>query len=215
VTDLVGFLFADWGGQAVAEERSFLTGRVGERLFGENVSFVDDVHDPRQAGPPWDGEGVPRQRVALVERGVVTDLVYSRASAAEAGRPATGHGLPLPNEIGEVPVNIVMEGGEQTLDQMIAGTARGILVTRFWYVREVDPMTKRLTGMTRDGTFLRDDGRVRHGLIDLRFNQGLLEMLRSVAALGTSERASGEEGFDMVVPPIRVDGFRFTGVAGR
>jgi PmbA protein len=215
VTDLFGFLFAEWGAQAVAEERSFLAGRMGERLFGENVTFVDDVYDPRQAGPPWDGEGVPRQRVVLVERGVVKDVVYSRASAAEAGRPPTGHGLPLPNEIGELPVHIVMEGGSQTLEQMIAGTTRGILVTRFWYVREVDPMTKLLTGMTRDGTFLIEDGRVRHGLIDLRFNQGLLEMLRSVAALGPSVRASGEEGFDMVVPPMKVDGFRFTGASGR
>jgi predicted Zn-dependent protease len=215
VTDLFGFLFAEWGAQAVAEERSFLAGRVGERLFGENVSFVDDVRHPQQAGPPWDGEGVPRERVVLVERGVVKDVVYSRTSAAEAGRAPTGHGLPLPNEIGELPLNVVMEGGSPTLDQMIAGTARGILITRFWYVREVDPMTKLLTGMTRDGTFLIEDGRVRHGLIDLRFNQGLLEMLRSVIALGPSVRASGEEGFDMVVPPMTVDGFRFTGAAGR
>jgi PmbA protein len=214
VTDLLGFLFSDWGGQAIEEQRSFLAGRIGERLFSEDVSIVDDVFDPRQSGPPWDGEGVPRQRVALVERGVVRQVVYGRGSAARAGRVPTGHGFPLPNELGEMPVNIVMDGGTASLDEMIASTGRGILITRFWYVREVDPMTKWLTGMTRDGTFLIEDGGVCSGLTDLRFNQGLLEMLRSVVALGPSGRASGEEGFDMVVPAMKVEGFQFTGSSG-
>jgi PmbA protein len=214
VTDLLGFLFSDWGGQAIEEQRSFLAGRIGERLFSEDVTIVDDVFDPRQSGPPWDGEGVPRQRVALVERGVVRQAVYGRGSAARAGRVPTGHGFPLPNELGEMPVNIVMDGGTASVDEMIASTGRGILITRFWYVREVDPMTKWLTGMTRDGTFLIEDGGVRSGLTDLRFNQGLLEMLRSVVALGPSGRASGEEGFDMVVPAMKVEGFQFTGSSG-
>jgi PmbA protein len=211
VTDLFGFLFSDWGGQAVEEQRSFLVGRVGEAVFGGNVTIVDDVFDPRQSGPPWDGEGVPRQRVALVERGVVRGLVYGRGSASRAHVPPTGHGLAVPDELGEMPANVVMGGGTSSLEEMIASTARGVLVTRFWYVREVDPMTKWLTGMTRDGTFLIEDGRVCSGLNDLRFNQGLLDMLRSVVALGPSVRASGEEGFDMVVPAMKVEGFRFTG----
>jgi predicted Zn-dependent protease len=126
----------------------------------------------------------------------------------------TGHGFPLPNETGEMPVNIVLEGGTGSLDDLIAGTARGILITRFWYVREVDPMSKWLTGLTRDGTFLIEDGRVRHGLKDLRFNQGMIEMLRSVVALGASVRGSGEEGFDMVVPPMKIEGFQFTESTG-
>jgi predicted Zn-dependent protease len=214
VTDLLGFLFAEWGGQAIAEHRSFLTGRVGEKVFGENVTIVDDVRHPAQNGPPFDGEGVPRQRVTLVDRGVVAGAVYSRGAAAQAGRTPTGHGFPLPNELGEMPANIVMEGGSTDLADMIASTERGILVTRFWYVREVDPMSKLLTGMTRDGTFLIEDGRVRYGLRDLRFNQGLLDMLRAVVERGSSVRASGEEGFDMVVPPLKVAGFHFTGVAG-
>jgi predicted Zn-dependent protease len=214
VTDLFGFLFADWGGQAVEEQRSFLAGHVGEALFGANVTIADDVLDPRQSGPPWDGEGVPRRRVPLVEGGVVKGLVYSRGAAARAGTAPTGHGFPLPNELGEMPVNIVMAGGDVSLERMIEGTARGVLVSRFWYVREVDPMTKWLTGMTRDGTFLIEDGRVRSGLSDLRFNQGLLAMLRSVVALGPAVRASGEEGFDMVVPAMKVEGFRFTGSTG-
>jgi predicted Zn-dependent protease len=214
VTDLFGFLFFEWGGQAVREQRSFLSERMGEALFGENIHICDDVFDARQGGPPWDGEGVPRQKVVLVERGVAKNLVYSRASAAQAGARATGHGFPLPNEMGEMPANIVMQGGPTRLEDMIAATRRGILVTRFWYVREVDPMSKLLTGMTRDGTFLIEDGRVRHALKDLRFNQGLLEMLRSVSALGPSVRASGEEGFDMVVPPMAVEGFRFAESTG-
>ena len=119
---------------------------------------------------------------------------------------ATGHGFPLPNELGEAPVNIVFEGGNTTVEEMIASTERGILVTRLWYIREVDPYEKIFTGMTRDGTFLVDGGRIKAGLRNFRFNQGFMEMLSNVEAMSASERASGEETFDMVVPAMRVSG---------
>jgi predicted Zn-dependent protease len=116
--------------------------------------------------------------------------------------------------MGEAPGNIVFvtPGGEQTVDQMIAGTDRGILITRLWYIREVDPYEKILTGMTRDGTFLIEGGKVRHGVRNFRFNQSLIEMLRNVEAIGKAVRASGEEAFDMVVPAMKVRDFNFTEV---
>lgn len=210
VLDLLGFLFFDFGGLAVHESRSCLTGRVGEKLFGANVSVRDDVFHPLQAGPPFDGEGVPRQRVSLVEKGTVKNLVYARATARKVGKEPTGHGFPLPNEYGEAPMNIVMDGGRSSIEEMIRSTPRGLLVTRFWYIREVDPYQKILTGMTRDGTFWIEDGEVRHAIRNLRFNQSIIEMLGQVEMMGPPQRTAGEESFEMVVPAMKVGGFTFS-----
>jgi predicted Zn-dependent protease len=147
-----------------------------------------------------------------VDAGVPRDLAYSRASAQKAGVEPTGHGFPLPNEIGEAPMNIVIAGGNSSVEEMIASTSRGILVTRLWYIREVDPYEKIMTGMTRDGTFLIEDGRLVAGLRNFRFNQGIIELLSNVEAMSPAVRASGEEAFDMVVPAMKVQGFHFTEV---
>ena len=210
VLDMMGFLVLDFSGLAVEEKRSCLTGRVGTKLFGDNISIQDDVFHPLQSGTPFDGEGMPRQRVALVEKGVVTHLVYSRQTARRAGGEPTGHGFPVPNEIGEAPVNLVFEGNKSTLDEMIRSTERGLLVTRLWYIREVDPYKKILTGMTRDGTFWIEDGNIQHGVRNLRFNQSVVEMLGQVEMMTQAQRTSGEESFDMVVPAMKVRDFNFS-----
>ncbi len=212
VLDLVGQLFGDFSATALRDERSFLTGRIGEKIFGENISIHDDVGHALQSGSAFDGEGVPRQRVTLVEKGVVRNVVYSRQAAAQAGVKPTGHGFPLPNEFGEAPMNIVIAGGDTSVEEMIASTRRGILVTRLWYIREVDPYQKIMTGMTRDGTFLIENGQVACGLKNFRFNQNLIELLSNVEALSPVVRASGEEAFDMVVPAMKVRDFNFTEV---
>src|SRR5450432_1795724 len=224
VLDTVGFAFFDFGGLAILDQRSLLSNRIGTRLFGENISIWDDVAHPLQSGSPFDGEGLRRQRMKLVENGVVRRLVYARASAEKMKKSeyadkvgpieATGHGFPIPNEMGEAPMNIVFEPAAEpeTVDQMIASTERGILVTRLWYIREVDPYEKILTGMTRDGTFLVEDGKVVCGLRNFRFNQSLIEMLSNVEQMSTPVRTSGEEAFDMVVPAMKVNGFNFTEV---
>ena len=224
VLDIVGFMFWDFGGQAILDERSFLNNRIGTQLFGENVNIVDDVAHPLQSGAPFDGEGMRRQRVSLVENGIVKRVVYARGTAermkkspyaAKVGPIApTGHGFPLPNEMGEMPSNIVLSAPSQpqTLEQMISFTDRGILVTRLWYIREVDPYEKILTGMTRDGTFLIENGKVHAGVRNFRFNESLIHMLSNVEAMGAPMRASGEESFDMVVPAMKVKDFNFTEV---
>ncbi|HEV2387668.1 MAG TPA: TldD/PmbA family protein [Candidatus Acidoferrales bacterium] len=212
VLDLVGFLFYDFSATAVEDKRSCLTDRMGKQLFGPNVTLWDDVCHPLQSGPPFDGEGVPRRKVLLVEKGVPRSLVYARATARKLGAKPTGHGFPLPNEYGEAPLNLVFEGGRDSVEQMVASTERGILVTRFWYIREVDPYQKILTGMTRDGTFLVENGRVSGALKNFRFNQSVIEMLASVEALGPAVRAAGEESFEMVVPPMKIRNFHFTEV---
>ena len=212
VLDLVGQISGDFSATALRDERSFLTGRLGAKLFGENISVYDDVYHARQSGSPFDGEGVPRKRVALVENGVVRNVVYSRQAAAHAGAIPTGHGFPVPNEFGEAPANIVIAGGASSVEQMIASTERGVLVTRLWYIREVDPYQKIMTGMTRDGTFLIEKGKLTRGLKNFRFNQNLIELLSNVEALSPVSRASGEEMFDMVVPAMKVRDFNFTEV---
>jgi predicted Zn-dependent protease len=222
VLDIVGFMFWDYSGVAILDQRSFLNDRIGTRLFGENINICDDVAHPLQAGSPFDGEGMRRQRVQLVENGVVKRVVYARGTARKmknseyAGKVGriepTGHGFPLPNEVGEMPMNIVFGVPEnpRIIENMIASTERGVLVTRLWYIREVDPYEKIVTGMTRDGTFLVENGKVQCGLRNFRFNESLISMLSNVEAMSAPVRASGEESFDMVVPAMKVKEFNFT-----
>jgi len=212
VLDLVGQMFGDFSATAIRDGRSFLNDRIGKKLFGGNITIHDDVRHPLQSGAAFDGEGVPRKRLTLVDRGVVREIAYGRQAAAQAGVAPTGHGFPLPNEIGEAPMNIVIAGGDSTVDQMIGSTERGILVTRLWYIREVDPYEKIFTGMTRDGTFLIEGGAVVGGVRNFRFNQSLIELLSNVEALSAPVRASGEESFDMVVPAMKARDFNFTEV---
>ena len=212
VLDLVGQMFGDFGGTALEDQRSFLTDRIGSKLFGENITIQDDCTHPLQSGPSFDGEGAARHALTLVERGVVRDLAYSRGAAQRVGKRPTGHGLPIPNEVGEYPINIVFAGGGTSVDDMIRSTPHGILVTRLWYIREVDPYEKVMTGMTRDGTFLIERGEVAGGIRNFRFNQGLIELLNHVELLGPSVRAAGEETFDMVVPAVKAHEFHFTEV---
>lgn len=212
VLDMLGFLFPDFSGQAMRDQRSFLTERLGQKLFGENITIRDDVCHADQAGPSFDGEGVSRQAVHLVEKGVAKELTYCRQTAQAMGTKPTGHGFPLPNDMGEAPLNIVFAGDKHSVEEMIAATERGILVTRLWYIREVDPYKKMLTGMTRDGTFYIENGRVRHGIKNFRFNESAIDLLNCVQMAGQPERAAGEESEPMVVPPLKVSKFNFTEV---
>ncbi len=224
VLDAVGFMFWDFGGSALLEQRSFLNDRIGKQLFGENITVWDDAYHPLQTGVPFDGEGMKRHKLKLIENGIVKEVTYARSNArrmqqsgmaSHVGPVApTGHGFALPNEIGEAPMNIVFDGPNvgraQTVDQMIASTEHGILVTRLWYIREVDPYEKILTGITRDGTFLVEDGKIQCGIRNFRFNESLIHMLQNVEAMGQPVRSSGEESMDMVVPAMKVRAFNFT-----
>lgn len=212
VLDLLIFLWYDFAGTAHTDKLSCLLDKVGQKLLGQNITITDDVSHPLQCGAPFDGEGVPRSVVTLVENGVVKNLVHGRRSAAKFQTEPTGHGMPEPAPMGEYPVNIVIAGGNSSLDEMIRSTDRGILLTRVWYVREVDPTSKIETGMTRDGTFLIENGEIKSGVKNFRFNESLLEMLRNVVALGLEQRTAGEEGFPAVVPAMKVENFNFSSV---
>jgi PmbA protein len=210
--DLVGSLFFDFSATAVMDKRSCLNDRMDRKVVGENITLWDDAYHPLQVGAPWDGEGVPRETVLLIDEGVPKNLVYSRAAAKKSKKKPTGHGFTLPNEYGEAPVNLVFSGGDSSVEQMIASTERGVLVTRLWYIREVDPYEKTLTGMTRDGTFLVENGRIAGGIRNFRFNQSILAALSNVEMLGPAVRAAGEESFEMVVPAMKINNFHFSEV---
>jgi PmbA protein len=212
VLDLIGFLFYDFSATAVSDKRSCFSGRLGKQLLGKNITITDDVYHPEQLGAAFDGEGLARQRVTLVDQGVIKNLVYSRRSAKKAKTKPTGHGFAMPNEYGEAPMNLVVAGGKSSLPEMIASTDRGLLVTRLWYIREVDPYEKIMTGMTRDGLFLVENGKVGKAVRNFRFNQSILEMLKNVELLGPSHRATAEESFEMIVPPMKVTQFHMSEV---
>ncbi len=209
VLDLLGYLWADFSATSHIDKLSCFLGKVGQKVLGENITITDDVYHPLQSGEPYDGEGVPRQVVKLVDKGVIANLVYGRRAAKIMGAEPTGHGYEEPTTEGEAPSNIVVQGGDTSLTEMIATTDRGILLTRVWYVREVDPTKKIVTGMTRDGTFLVENGKVKHGVKNLRFNESIIDLLTRVVALGPSVRAAGEEGGPAVVPPMKVAYFNF------
>ncbi|RKY67047.1 MAG: hypothetical protein DRQ08_01205 [Candidatus Latescibacterota bacterium] len=205
VADLIGYLAPGFDALAVEEGRSFLSGKVGKKLFGDNINIASDVYHPLHRDVPFDSEGVPTKRVQLIRNGVAENLAYDRLTAKRHGLEPTGHGLGPRGRLGAIPRALVMEGGRDTLEEMISSTERGILVTRFHYHNLVDPMKLIVTGMTRDGTFWIEDGRIRFGIKNLRFNQSLLDLLNSVEMTSEPVYVSGA-----VVPALKAGEFNFT-----
>lgn len=210
--DLLTYLWWDFSGTSHLDKRSSLLDKVGEKVFGSNVTIEDDVYHPQQAGCPFDGEGLARKKVTIVENGVLRNLVYGRRSANRMGVAPTGHGLPEPNALGDSPMNLVIAGDGNSVDDLVKSTEKGILLTRVWYVRQVDPARKIVTGMTRDGTFLVENGEVTQGIKNLRFNVSLIELLNNVIASGKARRTAGEEDVPQVVPAMKIGDFNFTEV---
>jgi len=215
VANLVFFLgYLGLGAMSLQEGRSFLSGRLGERITGDAITIRDDGLDPRGIPLPFDFEGVPRREISLIERGVARNVVYDSFTAGrDPGKEPTGHGLAAPNSFGPIPIHLFMEPGSSTIEEMIASTKRGIWVTRFHYTNPVHPVKTILTGMTRDGTFLIENGEVSKPLKNLRFTQSILGAFEKVEAL-TREAKMVRSGFGSVVtfaPAAKIHDFRFTG----
>ncbi|MFB3738781.1 MAG: TldD/PmbA family protein [Candidatus Velamenicoccus archaeovorus] len=163
VSTLVGFLaWIGFGGRSLMEGRSCFSGKEGQVVAADAVSIFDDACSPLTLGVPFDFEGVPRRRVDLIEKGVFVSAVYDLRTAKQAGTETTGHALPPPNPEGPFPLNLFMEPGTSSLEELIGGVDRGLLVTRFHYSNIVHPVEPTITGMTRDGTFWIEQGEVRH-----------------------------------------------------
>jgi len=210
VVDLADWLgFLGFSALAVEEDRSFF--EPGKTVASALVSVSDDATDAAGTPASFDYEGVPRQRVPLIEAGICREVVHDNQTAARAGRQSSGHGLPAPNPWGPLPLHMSMAAGATPRDELIGGLDRGLLVTRFWYTNVVHPKQVVITGMTRDGLFLVEGGRIRGPVRNLRFTQGYLEALSGVEAVSVERRAL--EGFlgTTLVPALRLASFTFTG----
>lgn len=205
--------FLAWYGcsaKAVEEGRSFMSGHLGERVVSELITLVDDALAPEAMGLTFDFEGQPKQRVPLIERGVVTGPVTDSYWAAKTGTPNTGHALPAPNSMGPLPLDVAIEPGDAAPADMIVSVKRGIYVTRFHYVNIEDPVRAVLTGMTRDGTFLIENGELAGAVKNLRFTQSAVEALGTTLAVSKERQMVGEEG-GALVPHLLLERFTFTG----
>jgi predicted Zn-dependent protease len=213
VSTLVGFLaWIGFGGRVLAEGRSCLSGKQGQQVANPLVTITDDAQRDGTLGIPFDFEGVPRQRVALIEDGVFRDGVYDLRTGRQVGKPSSGHALPPPNPEGPFPLNLFMETGSSSLEEMIAGTAEGVLVTRFHYSNIVHPVESTITGMTRDGTFLIKDGEIAHPVKNFRFTQSILQALQDTTAVGGETELASEFFFSASrVPALKVESFNFSG----
>jgi len=195
---------------AMQEGRSFMVGKIGQQIVDPRVSIWDDGLDQAGLPQPFDFEGVPKQRVELITNGVAKGVVYDSYAAGKEGKQSTGHALPAPNTFGPFPLNSFFSPGDATVEEMIKSTKRGLYVTRFHYTRPVEPTKVVITGMTRDGTFLIENGEIAYPVKNLRFTQSYLEALNAVEAIGKKLRLL--EGFGTTsVPALKLSAFTFTG----
>jgi predicted Zn-dependent protease len=203
--------YMGFGALALQEGHSFLTGRLGERIMSAEVSIWDDGKDPRGLPSGFDFEGVPKQKVPLIDKGVARGVVYDTRTAAREGGESTGHALPAPNTYGPLAWNLFMAPGQSTTEQMVQQVDRGIWVTRFHYVNVLHPRQAVLTGMTRDGTFLIERGELGKPVRNLRFTESMLRALSGVRAIGN--RLAPVKGFGVTLAPaLLLESFNFTGV---
>jgi predicted Zn-dependent protease len=218
VSDLLDFFsWLSFGALPFLEKRSFMSGRIGERVMGENVSIWDDALSPDGLPSPFDYEGVPRQPVPFIENGVARGVVWDSYLAGKHGGDArsTGHALPAGATFGPIPLNMYMAAGDASIDDMIKDVKRGIWVSRFWYTRTVHPLNVVVTGMTRDGTFLIENGKIVGPVASMRFTQGYVDALNHVDAVGRDRMlVLGDIGSGVrSVPALKIAKWTFTGVS--
>lgn len=204
---LVSFMMNFFDARSADEGRSFLSkkgggNKIGEQIMDPRVNIYTDPWHADVPVLPWDGEGLPRQRTQIIDKGKVANLEYSRFWASKQAKPETASWG-----------NIIMDGGTKSTAQLIAGTEKGILVTRTWYIRMVDPQTVLLTGLTRDGTFYIENGQLKYPIKNFRFNESPVIMLNNIDELGRSVRVKADEGGTMMLPPMKLRDFTFTSLS--
>jgi predicted Zn-dependent protease len=210
VTDLLEHLaWVGFSALALQEHRSFM--RLGERMMSEAITIRDDARTRDIFPFPFDDEGVSTQPVTLIDHGVCAAVVYDTPTALEDGVASTGHSLPQPNTWGPLPRHVAMDAGTTPWEEMVASVSRGLYITRFWYVRDVHPLRTVITGMTREGTFLIENGRLTHPVQDLRFTQSIVEALADVLQVSRERRLELGEGESGVLSPwLHIGRFSFT-----
>lgn len=205
---LVSFMMFGFDARQADEGRSFLSkkgggNKVGEKLFDERVTIHADPWDTEAAVMPWDSDGVARERTPIITKGTVDYLHYSRYWAQKQGKKAIGQ-----------PGNLIMAGGDKSTMDLVKGTRKGVLVTRTWYIRMVDPQTVLLTGLTRDGTFYIENGEIKYPIKNFRFNESPAIMLNNIEEIGKPVRVGDDESpFVMMIPPMKIRDFTFSSLS--
>jgi PmbA protein len=207
--DLLIYLIGHFSAQSFDEGSSFCSDGLDRKYFDTSVTIHDDYAHPLAPGMPFDFEAQPKERLTLVEAGIVRNIVTDSYYAAKLDRRNTGHALPAPNAWGPQAINVVVSPGTKSTDELISETTRGLLISRFWYIRTVDQKKTIVTGMTRDGTFLIEHGRIVGGVRNLRFNQSIVEAL-GAASFSREQHRSGQHSYSLVVPTAKLERFTFT-----
>jgi len=209
--------FYAFNGRMFHEGRSFLSSKLDSRVVDERITLVDDPFAENGFSFPFDFEGVPKQRILLINKGVAKNVVYDSQTAFKHKKKSTGHALGGPNPFGPVPLNLVMRPGNKDLNEMIEEIEYGVLVTRFHYTNVIDPHKLTFTGMTRDGTFLIENGKITKGLKNLRFTENIIDVLNRIEAISDKQiLVASDPGYGSrfatghVVPAIKVRDFTFT-----
>lgn len=207
VGDLLSFLQADFNARATEEGRTFFSKKgggtlLGQKLFPEYITLRSDSFDRRFPTQLWSQDNIPHRRVAWIDKGVLKNLVVDRYWARKS------EAEPTPSTS-----SLILDGGDRSLPELIKSTERGLLVTRFWYIRNVNPQTAQVTGLTRDGVFLIEGGEVTKPVMNMRFNESRLRLLQNIKLLGKAERVQGAEGSGMIAPPVQATDFPLTSVS--
>jgi predicted Zn-dependent protease len=211
VTDFLMYMARGFSAQAMQDGTSFLTGRLGTKVLGENITITDDAYNPEITGLPFDFEGTPRQSLVLMEKGVPKNLVYDLKSAKKDKTKSTGHALPQPNTIGGYPTNLIVDAGNSSLEEMIKTTKKGLLVTHFHYTNLAERREVVLTGMTRDGLFMIENGEVAHPVTNMRFTESTLRALSNVELISRDRIfAQAFFGGGFLVPAMKINKFNFS-----
>lgn len=215
---LVWLGFIGFGAKLFREHRSFVSGRIGDKIMASPLTILDNGLNEEGLTLPFDFEGVPRQKVTLIKNGVACGIVYDSDYATLYGRTSTGHALTPNDPEGPIPLNLFINAGKTTQSAMIRAVSKGILVTRFHYVNGyLNPREVLMTGLTRDGTFLIKDGKIKAPLKNLRFTQSIIEAFSKIKLISKERKLVADPSQEMgacVVPSLLIDGFNFTGKTG-
>ena len=212
VASLLLFLaFLGFGAKTFTSGRSFMAGNIGEKITGDNITIIEDPFDPVMNAMPFDYEGVVKKRVPLIENGVARGVVYNSYYANKAGVESTGHALLPNNTFGPYPKNMVMAGGNSNIEEMIASTEKGILITHFWYINYMNPMKTMVTGTTRDGTFLIEKGKIKSAVQNMRIGQSILEAFSNATMISKERKLCPQYSVVMYVPAMKIEEFAFIG----
>lgn len=190
------------GVSAQSEEagNSWIASSLGKKIIDEKITVVDDPFHAYYNNSPFDGQGYPKKPLTIIDKGIPKNLVYDSYYAAKTGKPNTGHSGAATNSWGPYPGNLVVSGGDSSLEKIIAGTEKGVLITRFWYIGFMNPLNVLLTGLTRDGLFMVENGKIAYGLRNMRFTDSMLDVFSNVMEIGKESLL--HEG--MVTPAMKV-----------